>query len=253
MADQVKRKYGWYRSSPDIRDIKYGLTRGVLRSSDLRSGMPPVYNQGQTSSCTGNSIAAAFEYELIKQGLFDWTPSRLFIYWNERVIEHTSSDPDAGATIRDSVCSILYKGVPSEKLWPFDETKVTTKPSAEVFTAAAKNTIDHYAAVPQNLTNIVSVLDYGHPILFGTTLYTEFEGNQVASNGIVSMPSANDSTVGGHAMLIVGADMDNKRFIVRNSWGADWGDKGYCYFPFDYMLHPDLSSDFWVITGVKVR
>jgi hypothetical protein len=87
--------YGWVRDLPDDRDFMYAaplirFPQGLPPSVDLRSECPPVYDQGQLGCCTGNGIAAAIEFDQRKQGTREFTPSRLFIYYNERVIEGPS-------------------------------------------------------------------------------------------------------------------------------------------------------------------
>jgi C1A family cysteine protease len=59
-----------------------------------------------------------------------------------------------------------------------------------------------------------------------------------------------ESPIGGHCVLIVGYNTDDRYYIVRNSWGPEWGDQGYFYMPFPYVERADLSSDFWMIQSV---
>ena len=108
------RRYGWSPDLPDHRDLVYAAPHPVALalppSADLRPGCPPVYDQGQLGSCTANAIAGAFEFDQIKEKLPDFTPSRLFIYYNERVIEHDVQS-DNGAQIRDGIKSVASQGV----------------------------------------------------------------------------------------------------------------------------------------------
>jgi len=243
------RKYGWRPDKPDFRDhvLHFGaLGPSILPTVDLRETghLPSVYDQGQLGSCTGNGTAAAVEYAIKAQGKHDYTPSRLFIYYNERVIEGTV-DQDAGAEIRDGIKVVANTGVCDENLWPYDISKFTVKPSDVAYTDAKKGIIKQYARVPVALHNIQNVLSHKIPIVFGCTLYDSFESDAVAQTGIVPMPSVSENTVGGHCMLIVGYTKDH--FIVRNSWGTGWGDGGYCYMPFDYLTNQSLADDFWAI------
>src|SRR5713226_8842857 len=123
-------KYGWV---PDLRDQLYAALVVNLATfptqMDLRPKCPPVYDQGQLGSCTANAIAAALEFDQMKQAVEDvFVPSRLFIYYNERVIEGTV-DEDAGAMIRDGMKSVAKQGAPHERLWPYAIAKFRTKPS----------------------------------------------------------------------------------------------------------------------------
>ena len=115
------------------------------KSADLRPGCPPVYDQGQVGSCTGNSVAGAFEFSQKKQMLADFMPSRLFIYYNERVIEHTTGQ-DAGAQIRDGIKTVAKQGVPPESDWPYSENMavVTQKPNAKAYADALQHKVISY-------------------------------------------------------------------------------------------------------------
>jgi len=244
----MTRSYGWRPDKPDFRDKVCSLRskRGASKNTDLRTNghLPPVYDQGQIGSCTGNGVAACVEYALRAQGKQDYIPSRLFIYYNERVLEGTV-DSDAGAEIRDGIKVVATLGAPHENLWPYDTNKFAVKPSDQVYIDAKKEIIKQYSRVPVKLENIQNVLTHGIPIVFGCTLYDSFESNEVARSGMVPMPSANENTVGGHCMVIVGSN--DTHFIVRNSWGEVWGDKGYCYMPHEYLTNQNLADDFWAI------
>ena len=65
------------------------------------------------------------------------------------------------------------------------------------------------------------------------------------------MPAVTEQLVGGHAVMAVGYDDSQGRFIVRNSWGDGWGMGGYFTFPYAYMTQRSLSSDFWTIRLVE--
>jgi C1A family cysteine protease len=245
----VLRNYGWRPDKPDFRDhiLKYGaLGTSIASTVDLREtgNLPEVYDQGQLGSCTGNAIAGAIEYASKAESKKVFIPSRLFIYYNERVMENTVSQ-DAGAEIRDGIKVVASIGVPPEDLWPYDTSKFVDKPSDAAFAAAKTGIIKQYSRVPVKFENIVNVLTHGVPIVFGVTLYESFEGDDVAKTGMVPMPGQDENVVGGHCMLIVGSN--DTHFIVRNSWGSGWGDNGYCYIPHEYLTNENLADDFWAI------
>ena len=116
-------RYGWTPDLPDARDHLFSAPQITLAalppSADLRSQCPPVYDQEQIGSCTANAIGGAFEFETTKQGLTDFMPSRLFIYYNERAMEGNTGI-DSGAQIRDGVKSVATLGVCPETEWPYD-------------------------------------------------------------------------------------------------------------------------------------
>jgi C1A family cysteine protease len=251
------KKYGWRRDTPDHRDKYYTPVVDVSKicsstgTVDLRKQCPGVYNQGELGSCTANAIAAAYEFDEIKENENNiFIPSRLFIYYNERKMENTTGQ-DAGAEIRDGIKSINKIGVCPEPLWPYDISKFTQEPTPECYETAKNHQSVEYSRVKQDLYHLKSCLDEGLPFVFGFAVYESFETEEVAKTGMMTMPTKNDSILGGHAVMAVGYDVNKKVFIVRNSWGVNWGDKGYFYMPFDYMTNKNLCSDFWVVKKVR--
>ena len=248
----IGRRYGWRPDLPDQRDYRLILPSAVLPSSvDLRPSMPLVYDQGDLGSCTGNGIAGAIEYARRKQALADFVPSRLFIYYNERVIEGTVTS-DAGASIRDGIQTVSSQGACPESEWPYDVSKFAALPPAQCYTDAKLDLVSSYARVDQTVDQMRTCLAAKIPVVFGFTVYESFESAAVASSGIVPMPATNEAVLGGHCTVLSGYDDENKRFLVRNSWGESWGLDGYFWFPYDYAASTDLSSDFWEIEAVTV-
>ena len=196
------------------------------------SKCPPVYDQGQLGSCTANSIGGAIEFEQMKQGMNAFVPSRLFIYYNERVLENTVNS-DSGAQIRDGMKVVAKQGAPPETDWPYDIAKFAEKPPAIAFSDAAKNKVTSYQRVNRALSQFKGCLASGYPFVFGFTVYDSFESTMVAQTGHAPMPQSNEQVAGGHAVLAVGYDDQNQWFIVRNSWGDSWGN--------ERLLHIALS------------
>ncbi len=254
--------YGWRPDLPDHRDFLYTPNATSKKAAapkthvDLRPANAakvwPVYNQGQLGSCTGNAIAAAFQFELIKQKAPNFLPSRLFIYYNERVLENTVNS-DSGAQIRDGIKSVATKGVCPETMWPYIVSEFTQKPHFQCYQDALKHLVTSYHRVSQSLSDLKSCLAEGYPFVFGFTVYESFESEQVASTGVVPMPASHEKTLGGHAVLCVGYDDASKRFIVRNSWGANWGQGGYFTIPYAYITNTNLADDFWTIRTVEAN
>jgi C1A family cysteine protease len=245
--------YGWKPDLPDHRDHTFAAPVQVLTELppkvDLRPQCPTtVYAQLQLGSCTGNAIAGAVEFDLLKQKKEDFIPSRLFIYYNEREIEG-SIDQDAGAMIRDGIKSVANLGVCPETEWPYDINKFTEKPSEQCYKDALKTRAQSYSRVSRSLNQMKGCLASGYPFVFGFSVYESFESDDVTKSGIVPMPgpASKDGLLGGHAVLAVGYDDSQSRFIVRNSWGDKWGIKGYFTIPYAYLLDENLSDDFWTI------
>jgi C1A family cysteine protease len=246
--------YGWNPDIPDGRDLLFAAPPEVVTQLppkvDLRGQCPGVYDQGQLGSCTANAIGAALEFDQMKQKETAFTPSRLFIYYNERAIEGTV-DSDSGAQIRDGVKSVNQQGAPAETEWQYDITKFRDKPPQQVYDDAKKHAAILYQRVTQTLGQLKGCLAAGFPFVFGFVVYESFEGQQVASTGEAPLPKAGEKQLGGHAVLAVGYDEDQQRFTVRNSWGPGWGMQGYFTLPYPYLLQGTLSSDFWTIHSVE--
>jgi len=250
----VSRQYGWKPDTPDFRDYtrEIPILVEVLPSIvDLSTKCPPVLDQGNLGSCTANAIANAHRFEQKRQVFNpDWLPSRLFIYFNERAIEHTITS-DSGASIRDGIKSIAKQGVCPETEWQYNIKKFKSKPSSKCYTDALKFTAIKYVRVNQLSSDIRSTLNAGYPIVFGFSVYSSFESREVANTGIVPMPSETEQCLGGHAVLMVGYDDSAQRFKVMNSWGVGWGQQGFFTIPYEYVLSPKLANDFWAIEIIK--
>jgi len=220
----------------------------LARRIDLRRQCPrTIYDQGQLGSCTGNAIGCAIQFERLKQKRKpDFIPSRLFIYYNERDMEGTIKS-DSGAQIRDGIKSVAKLGVCPEPEWPYDIKKFTARPPKKCFTHALKYKAVSYQRVIQTLNQMKGCLASGYPFVFGFSVYDSFEGDAVAKTGMVPMPAPKEKLLGGHAVLAVGYDDKQQRFLVRNSWGKSWGLGGYFTMPYAYMTDSNLCDDLWTI------
>jgi len=246
------KRYGWVADTPDLRDHVYSAPVTYLvklpPKIDLRPQCPKViYDQGQLGSCTGNAIACAIQFERLKQKLKpDFVPSRLFIYYNERSMEGTVAS-DSGAQIRDGIKSVAKLGDCPETEWPYKIEKFSTRPSSKCYRDARKYKAVLYQRVAQALNQMKGCLASGYPFVFGFSVYESFEGPKVAKTGVVPMPSPQEKQFGGHAVIAVGYDDSQQRFIVRNSWGASWGMGGYFTIPYAYLTDDNLAADFWTV------
>jgi len=242
--------YGWVPDLPDQRDFIYAAPTPVQRNIppkvDLSKKCPPVYDQGQLGSCTANAIGGAIEFDQKKK----FAPSRLFIYYNERVMEGTV-DSDAGAQIRDGIKSVATLGAPPERLWPYDISKFREAPPQAAVKAAKADLVVLYQRLIQDIDTMRGCLAEGFPFVFGFTVYASFESAAVAKSGVLGMPKAREKRIGGHAVLAVGYDDKQRTFLVRNSWGPKWGKKGYFTIPYSYLTSSRLASDFWTIRSVE--
>ena len=244
-----KGSYGWLPDVPDQRDYLLSAVLKVParlpRQVDLRPLCSKVEDQGELGSCTANALAGAVEFLEMKDKVPYQDFSRLFIYYNERALEQTINS-DSGAMIRDGIKTLAKNGVCSEKSWPYNEAKFKAKPGPTCYKEALQHQITSYHRIT-TLDEMRACLAEGYPFVFGFTVYESFETQDVARTGVVNLPKSNERVLGGHAVLAVGYDHSKQRFIVRNSWGENWGMKGYFTMPYKYLSNRNLSEDFWTI------
>lgn len=242
-------RYGWIPDLPDQRDFLFRSLRvlpAVVPSVvDLRPGCSAIEDQGRLGSCTANALAGALEYLERRNGVPFKDLSRLFIYYNERVIEH-SVKFDSGASLRDGMKTLVKQGVCCEKRWPYVISRFTVRPGAACYKEALSHQVTMYQRI-LSLPEMFACLAEGFPFVFGFTVYESFESVEVTKTGVAVMPGPGERALGGHAVLAVGYDEQEKVFFVRNSWGTRWGQEGYFTMPFAYLEDRSLSDDFWTI------
>jgi C1A family cysteine protease len=250
---KINSWYGWVPDRPDQRDKLYAAIAAPPKKLparvDLSAQCSAVEDQGQLGSCTANALVGNLEFLERKAGHDVTDLSRLFIYYNERAMEGTVGE-DAGAMIRDGVKSLVKLGVCTEKKWPYRIARFTAKPSSACYRDATNRQITSYHRI-LTLQQMKQCLAEGYPFVFGFSVYQSFESATVARTGKVELPKADETMVGGHAVCAVGYDEAARRFLVRNSWGAGWGIKGYFTMPYDYLANNNLADDFWTVRAFE--
>ncbi len=248
------RKYGYIPDLGDHRDVIFAAPPYAAPTLppkwSLRDKMPAVYDQGELGSCVANAISAVYEYERYPYSKTLIMPSRLFLYYNARLLEGTVYQ-DSGVMVRDGIKALATYGICDESEWPYDTSAFSDKPSEQVYIDAKPHITYQYSRVPQSLTQIKVAIYLGFPVVFGFTVYDSFESKELAQTGIMHLPDASESVLGGHCTDIVGWDDTTNRWEIRNSYGNLWGDQGYFYMPYAYALDSNLADDFWVIKGVR--
>lgn len=255
------RGLGWRPQKPDHRDALYTyqppleIARSLPHHKDLRSQDLPIHDQGQLGSCVGHGTVAVVEFARRKHRQSHGaqtaanTPSRLMAYYLARELENDVAD-DAGAEVRDGLKGAAQTGLCYEDLWPYDISKFAQRPPQNCYDAAQKDRALIYRPVQQTAQGLRGCLAHGYPIVFGFTCYPGLDSDEVARTGMLPMPKPNEAPIGGHCVALMGYTDAERLFIVRNSWGPDWGDKGYFYMPYEYIQRGDLSSDFWMVETV---
>lgn len=238
------KKYGWRKDQPDHRDFLYmpvdsKVVESLPEKIDLTNVDSNIYDQGDLGSCTAQASAGCIEHNNL-----DYIPSRLFIYYNTRIIEHTVNY-DSGASLRNTIKAIVRNGYCNENLWPYHIDEFTTRPSQSAFKSAKMHKII-YSRIPYNNLNLMKLtLSNGVPFIFGFSVYESFE--KIGSDGIMLMPSRREHLLGGHAVMAVGYNDLDCTMLIRNSWGSEWGLCGYFKMPYEFIASRDLADDFWVI------
>jgi C1A family cysteine protease len=222
-------------SLPDDRDYIYrNDSTEVLRESvDLREWDTIVESQDSLGSCASNAITNAYELCVNRMYPEYFTHlSRLFVYYNTRV-EYGNIQEDEGMFLRDGMKSLEKFGVCAESLWPYDIEKFDDTPSEESYEDAKKRKVIKYQKLISTYY-ITQVLNNNKPVVFGMEIYESFM-NLNDRISTVSFPSRKEKSLGGHGMCMVGYNLKERLFLAKNSFGASWGDNGYCWIPFDYI------------------
>lgn len=250
MVSSAGMKYGTHPDVPDGRDHEYASPGGAIRLPrrvDLTSSCPPVYDQGKTlNSCSANAIGAALWYLERRRSRRAPSPSRLFLYYNERAREHLAGT-NAPVSLRSGYKSVAKQGICSEQLWPYRDERFAVQPPPACYAAALEHRALRYARLRRELRTLRHCLAEGFPFTVGLSVYASFESAAVARSGVVPLPRPHERQLGGHAVLVVGYDDETHRFIVRNSAGPHWGERGYCRMPYAYLLDENLAWDFWTV------
>ena len=269
---------GWRPDLPDIRDFtdQNGSARKLLEPLGLLSMPPvqqthvdnrqyctPIYDQKGLGSCTAQMGVALIEYSEFRAFKKFTKGSKLFVYKTTR--DHAGFVGDSGAEIRNTLGALALYGVPPERMWPYtdDERKFDLKPPIDVYIVAQSYQalqyirLDYAGLNPQVL--IMQIKKYaaaGFPIGFGFSVYQSID--QADVDGRIPFPGSRERMEGGHAIMVVGYDdsmeIPNKVFggstkgalLIRNSWGTQWGESGYGWLPYEYVLQR-LAEDFWVL------
>lgn len=241
-------RYGWRRDTVDYRDKKYVVPRGlaVPRRVDMRGLCSPVEDQADLGSCTAQALVGALEFLEIKNKIPNFTDlSRLFVYYEERR-EEGDIEADAGAQLRTGAKVLNRVGVCAESIWPYDIRSYKVTPPKEAYAVARHHRISDYQRL-YNREQMISCIASGYPVVFGFLVFPSMHDGKCAETGEMPMPNlGSEEPLGGHAVAAVGYDLDKEYFIVRNSWGVEWGDRGYFYMPFG-IIDNELAADFWTI------
>lgn len=248
---------GWIPDVPDQRDIPFAevfrMPAKLPAQTDLRAGCSAVEDQSALGSCTAQALVGALEYlelQALKAEKIRFRDlSRLFVYYNERVVQGTVQE-DSGASLRIGIKTLKTKGVCREELWPYKVDRFAMKPPDACYREAAHHQVMAYQRL-HTFEEMKAGLAMGLPFVFGFAVYEHVMSETTAKTGRVRLPKKRERLLGGHAVLAVGYQDRSKIVIFKNSWGSIWGRQGYGELPYAYLQSRELSDDFWCIQSTE--
>ena len=264
---RLNQKIAGSTSTKSGRSVSAGsaAVTAIAASVDLRSHFSPIEDQGQLGSCTANAAVALVEYFEKRACGHHIDASRLFVYKVSRNLLGWKGD--TGAYLRTAMGALAMFGAPPERFWPYDGSSPNSnlrfdqEPTAFCYAFAANyqsiryHRLDTTKTTPAALLQkIKTYLAAGLPSMFGFPVYDEFM--QLNAKNQAPYPSPHSHLYGGHAIVAVGYDDsvningDKGALLIRNSWGTDWGDKGYAWLSYRYVTE-GLALDWWSVIKDK--
>lgn len=257
LEDTIKHKFFDDKTLKTIQKSAYP-SNGGMSESDFTL----IKNQGRIGSCTAHAGVAIMEYYIKKRTGTNYNLSELYLYYVTRFLLGWENR-DSGAYLRKTMEALTRFGVPEEKFWVYDTKKWNVAPGnlvselANDYNAVRYMRIDSINKKPEDvLQSIKSMLNRKFPIMFGFTCYKNALQN-AAKSGNIQFPSNQDKKIGGHAVVIIAYDdqhiikdsngISNSGAVkIRNSWGTNWGNNGYGWLSYDYILKK-YARDFWIM------
>lgn len=211
------------------------------------SPLPPPQDQKGISACAVNACAAALNYLYACRGVSGFQASRMFLYYNTRryIMKLPDVAVDTGCNLRDVCAAASAFGVCDEAEWRYCRKLLGTQPPSAQYAKAARMPRCKHHAVVQSLHHILSCLLNNQPIVMGLSLFSNIK--KAHAEGVLDMPTPQDTVLGSHAVMLCGYNLAHHRFIVQNCWGDGWANRGCFEMPFDYVLNAALCWDLWTL------
>ena len=226
----------------------------VPNTVDLRSFFPPIEEQFSSGSCVGNALASILEYFYFSTTGHGKKFSRLFIYYNARMLEDEVSQrhataSDSGADLQFAIVSLIELGCCEDQYWPFYEHLINVRPQEQAYANSRYYRLDKFRGLSNNVNQLRQCLAEGYPFVMAIKIFPSFASNH---HGYIPMPKRHEKpSQYRHAVVCVGYIHSARVFIIRNSHGIHWGDRGYGYLPYEYITDKVLTKDLWAIESMK--
>lgn len=250
---RLKPRFGWKPDKKDPRDLKFKLPQHFTafdlpeRVDNTRFLPKEVLHQLDLGSCTANAADTLLRSAGQRVNKPVAPTSRLYTYFNTRDIEGTT-DEDAGGEIRNVFKALNKNGYCDEPLWPYKIKSYRKRPPEAAYAQGAARTSGfRYGRVAHTPEQLQASLHLGYLVEFGFFVPASFISPFTEDTGIMTMPRPGESVLGGHAVVLVDYDRKLQRYRCRNSYGSEWGDRGYFYMPFAFAHDPDWCLDHWTI------
>jgi hypothetical protein len=192
----------------------------------------------------GQATKALMAAAYTKQTQIDPNLSALMIYYLAREVENSIYE-DVGCSPRNALKAVAKTGACIEMLWPYIIGKFADRPTLECYEDASNHQIVSYYSITPILSLLKGCIVDGFPFSAGISVHENFP----MEIGEIQMPTGRE--IGGHDIVIVGYNDYTRKFVLRNSWGQEWGIGGYGTIPYDYLTDSTLASDFWTIRMVE--
>ena len=228
-----------------------------VEAVDMRNHMSPVKDQGMNGSCLAYTLVAIYEYLYGGAGQIPNKQkfSEAYLSFNMQHLSEDAKD-DAEINFATALKALVQEGLCEESLCPYNENSISDKPSSMAYSDGVTRKLVVAKNVNLEVNDIKSALSEGYPVACSFNLYNSFSTS--FKHGLVQTPSQEeteaenaDENQGVHIMLLCGYDDKKKFFICRNSWGTKYGENGYCYLPYTYVLDRHLINFACIITKVE--
>jgi hypothetical protein len=244
------RVFGALRSStPALAPRMEFEARGRAGKVDLRRYCSPIEDQMTLGSCNACAVVGALEFLMNKNGMPFTDLSVLYVYYYGRKLGGKESE-DAGLLCHHATAAVMAYGACEDKLWPYKVDRFDKEPPRQAQEEASRFDVVQYARLGTSDAAKMS-LNAGVPVVFGFDIPRPYYDGAAGTGLMPAVGTFDREPMAGHAMLIVGYDDQEGTWLARNSWGEEFGDKGYCRIPYGLAEKYVWNDELWAIGALE--